>query len=316
MQINTRNNGALVCIFRDSFLRNRESAYICAVLIFSERQFLYNIRQMKRYMLWVNVALIMLIIGSCDLMDTHPYSVHITGDRNLNDRNIRFIEEACKNKDTIRFVLTGDTQAWFDETYDMVRCINEMGNIDFVVHGGDLSDFGMTEEFLWQRDLLRALDCPFVVIIGNHDCIGTGKLAYQKVFGKPNFSFKVGKIRFICLNTNALEFDYSEPIPDLGYMRKLLRESESDSTWQYTVVSMHAQPGADVFNNNVKNTFQEIVRRYPMPLFCTAAHDHNVGASELFNDGIIYHRSTSMDDRMFTLITIMGNRYKYEYISF
>ncbi len=34
MQINTRNNSALVCIFRDSFLRNRESVYICAVLIF------------------------------------------------------------------------------------------------------------------------------------------------------------------------------------------------------------------------------------------------------------------------------------------
>ena len=126
---------------------------------------------MKRYMLWATTALIVLFMEGCDLMDTHPYSVHVTGDRNLNARNIRFIEEACQNKDTIRFVLTGDTQAWFDETYDMVNCINEMGDIDFVLHGGDLSDFGMTEEILWQRDLLRKLKCPFVVILGNHDCL-------------------------------------------------------------------------------------------------------------------------------------------------
>lgn len=271
---------------------------------------------MKRFLKGVVIMIMVILSSSCEMMDTHPYSVHITGTRNVNALNIRVIEERCANKDTIRFVLTGDTQAWYDETYDMVRSINALGNIDFVLNGGDISDYGMTEEFIWQRDIFQHLECPFVTLLGNHDCIGTGRQAYEEIFGKPNFTFMAGKVRFICLNTNALEFDYSRPIPDLEYMKSLSDSAKTDSRWKYTVVSMHAQPGTEVFNNNVKNLFQYYVHSYPSTLFCTSAHDHNIGANDLFNDGIIYHRSTSMDDRMFTLITIMGDTYKYEYIKF
>lgn len=29
--------------------------------------------------------------------------------------------------------------------------------IDFVIHGGDMSDFGVTKEFLWQRDIMNGI---------------------------------------------------------------------------------------------------------------------------------------------------------------
>jgi 3',5'-cyclic AMP phosphodiesterase CpdA len=61
-------------------------------------------------------------------------------------------------------VFTGDTQGWFDDTKDMVKSINNHHTIDFVVHGGDITDFGITKEFEWQRDILNGLQVPYVVI--------------------------------------------------------------------------------------------------------------------------------------------------------
>lgn len=49
-------------------------------------------------------------------------------------------------------------------------------DIDFVVHGGDVTDFGATKVYLWSRDLLKTLNKLFVTLLGNHDCWGTGNL--------------------------------------------------------------------------------------------------------------------------------------------
>ena len=61
-----------------------------------------------------------------------------------------------------KFVTMGDSQRWYDETLDFVGEINKRDDIDFVIHGGDMSDFGVTDEFLWQRDIMNKLHVPYV----------------------------------------------------------------------------------------------------------------------------------------------------------
>ena len=39
----------------------------------------------------------------------------------------------------------GDSQRWYDETADFVSHLNKRDDIDFVIHGGDVSDFGVTD---------------------------------------------------------------------------------------------------------------------------------------------------------------------------
>ena len=64
--------------------------------------------------------------------------------KNLNEKNISRIQKnEINDDDTIRFVLMGDTHRFYDETKDFVKHINERNDIDFVIHDGDLSDFGM-----------------------------------------------------------------------------------------------------------------------------------------------------------------------------
>jgi len=86
------------------------------------------------------------LFTSCEMVDYHPYDVNISGECGVNNKNISIIESLCINKDTIRVIFTGDTQGWFDDTKDMVRSINNQKKIDFVIHGGDVTDFGITKE--------------------------------------------------------------------------------------------------------------------------------------------------------------------------
>lgn len=267
----------------------------------------------KRYRLLI-CSLSLLIISSCDMIDYHPYDVRISGETDVNAHNIAKIEKNCKEKTTIKFVTMGDSQRWYDETVDCVNDINKRDDIDFVIHGGDISDFGVTDEFLWQRDIMNKLNVPYVVLIGNHDCLGTGEETFRAVFGNPNFSFIAGRTKFVCLNTNALEFDYSRPIPDFTFIAEEItsRQDEFDKT----VVSMHVRPYADQFNNNVAHVFQRYVTEFPGIQFCTAAHEHHLFEENLFDDGIIYYMSDCMKNRSYYLFTITPDGYEREVVYF
>ncbi|MDO5488712.1 MAG: metallophosphoesterase, partial [Bacteroidaceae bacterium] len=169
--------------------------------------------------------LLFIIMGlqGCEMFEAHPYDTLVRGEKGLNEKNIKRIEESLTGKDTIRFAFISDTQRWYDETEDFVRSINKRTDIDFVLHGGDLSDFGATHEFILQRDILLGLRMPWVALLGNHDCLGTGEDVFKEIFGHSNFSFVAGKVLFVCLNTNCMEYDYSEPVPDFGFIEELIK---------------------------------------------------------------------------------------------
>lgn len=254
------------------------------------------------------------LLGACNLFDYHPYDGRITGETGINAKNIKRIEAACAQKTTIKYVFTGDTQRNYDDTEDFVNDVNRRGDIDFVVHGGDISDFGLTKEFLWQRDILNRLKKPYVVLLGNHDCLADGESVFRKVFGEPNFSFIAGDAKFVCLNTNALEFDYSRPVPDFEFIEKEMADSASH---ERTVVAMHVRPYAEQFNNNVAKVFQFYIKRFKNLQFCMNAHDHNLAIDDLFGDGILYFGTPAVYRRAYLIFTLKpNNQYDYEVATF
>ena len=159
-----------------------------------------------------------LFLTGCEVIEYHPYDTRISGETDLNRRNMERIEAECLGRDTIRFAVISDTQRWYDETRAAIDAINARDSIDFVIHCGDQADFGLTREFEWMRDELLRLHAPFVCLLGNHDCLGTGTDVYRTIYGTPNFAFDAGPVHFLCLNTNAFEYDYSVPIPDFSFI--------------------------------------------------------------------------------------------------
>ena len=171
----------------------------------------------KMYLL---VCIAALLLTGCDtVFDVHPYDVRVKGETNLNAKNIQKIEQTVKSKDTIRFAVISDSHQWYDDLVDAVNDINRRkDSIDFVIHCGDISDFGATREMKWTRERMLKLKMPSVVLLGNHDCLGTGNQTYETIYGNPDFSFIAGKVKFVCLNTNAIEYDYSRPVPNFDFM--------------------------------------------------------------------------------------------------
>ena len=137
-------------------------------------------------------------LQACDMFEAHPYDALVKGEKNLNEKFIRQITQNLEGKTTFRFAFISDTQRWYDETEDVVADINKRGDVDFVIHGGDISDFGATHEFELQRDIMLGFNMPWVALLGNHDCLGTGENTYETIWGNPNFYFKAGNVLFIC----------------------------------------------------------------------------------------------------------------------
>lgn len=192
---------------------------------------------MKKVQLFF-LTLLLPLLNSCNLFEYHQSDGRVNGETGINSKNIALIEKSCANKETFRFAFTGDTQRSYNETEKFVEHINRRTDIDFVIHGGDISDFGLTKEFLWMRDIMNKLKVPYIVLLGNHDCLGNGNEVFRKVFGEYNFSFLAGNVKFICLNTNAIEFDYSIPVPDFLFIESQLEEQRPEH--ERTVVAMHA----------------------------------------------------------------------------
>ena len=248
-------------------------------------------------------------LAACDLIDIHPYDTRTSGPHDRNRHHIAQIEERCRGKQEVKFVLISDTQRWYDETRAAVKSINLRPDVDFVVHCGDISDFGLTNEFELQRDILEKLHVPYVVLIGNHDCLGTGADTYRWIFGDPNFSFNAGNTHFLCLNSNAFEYDYSTAIPDFAYIRADRESLPAEVT--RTVVAMHAMPFTDQFNDNVADIFQERLRQYPALQFCLCGHNHRTVVMQPFDDGIDYYQCGAAKSRQYLIFTLTSHGDKH-----
>lgn len=242
------------------------------------------------------------LFSACDWIEYHPYDTRVDGPRNLNAQHIAQIEQEMRGRDSLRFAVLSDTQRWYDETAAAVDNINKRNDVDFVLHLGDLTDFGITREFEWMHRELDKLDVPYVCLIGNHDCLGTGTDVFQQIYGNPDFSFNAGDTHFLCLNTNAFEYDYSMAIPNFSFM-KSDREYLSPEI-RRTIVAMHAAPTSDQFNNNVADVFHDKIRAYPALQFCLSGHNHAMLVFEPLEDGITYYQCGAAKHREYILLTL------------
>ena len=255
------------------------------------------------------------LLTSCDdVFQTHPYSVHFDGETEINAKRISIIEPSTLNKDTLRVAFISDTHLWHSDARDEVDDINSRADIDFVIHCGDLTDTGTAKEFEWSRDILNRLRVPFVALIGNHDFLGTGNQTYSKMYGPMDFSFIAARVKFVCLNTNATEFDYMAAVPNFDYMEY---EMVSDSArFDRTVIVMHSPPYSDQFNNNVCKAFRRYLDFFPGLMCCVYGHNHNANVDDIYGDGLIFYGIDCAAHRNYRIMTITPDSYEMEQIRY
>lgn len=284
---------------------------------------------MQRYILYLYHMLLLaaaLLAQGCDLIDYHPYEGKTSGEANIIARNVPLIEQRGKGRETFRFAVISDTQRHYDDTEDVVNELNARTDIDFVLHAGDMTDFGLTDEFEWMRDRLVKIRLPWVCVLGNHDTLGNGEHIYQKLFGAYNYGFTFGHVRFECINTNALEFETSANVPDISFLiseRQLvdsINVQHPDSITR-TIFLMHSRPDDEQFNANVAVLFEYRIREFPGMKegqgFCINGHNHHYEILEPFGDGTLYYGAADIHKRNYLLFTIYPDgKYEHEQVFF
>ncbi|MDE6807617.1 MAG: metallophosphoesterase [Prevotella sp.] len=262
--------------------------------------------------------LLLLLIAAFSLtacegvFQVHPYDVHLDGERNINDKNKAKIEAAFAQKDTLRVAFISDTHLWHSEARDGVADINGRPDVDFVIHCGDLTDTGTTKEYKWARSIFDDLRVPYVALIGNHDFLGTGDQVYSYMYGDMDFSFIASRVKFVCLNTNATEYDYMAAVPNFDFMEN---EIISDSScFDRTVIVMHAPPYCEQFNNNVCKAFHRYLDFFPGLMCCVYGHNHSDDVEEIYGDGLIFYGIDCAEHRNYRIMTITPDGYEMEQI--
>lgn len=289
--------------------------YCCSQHIFNNVLYIKEVYMNYKFLTSFFLGGILIFMSSCDsVFDVHPYDVRVKGETKINATQMAKIESTVKGKDTIRFAFISDSHQWLSDLSDELKDINKRDSIDFIIHGGDITDFGTTREFEWTREKLLKLEKPFVTLLGNHDCLGTGEQTYAEMFGEPDFSFIAGRVKFVCLNTNAIEYDYSRPVPNFDYMENQVVENKDE--FDRTVICMHAAPYSEQFNNNVAKVFNYYTLQFPNLMFCLYGHGHHTEQNDIYNNGIMYYQVGNAPKRQYYIFTITPKGYKYEIIDF
>lgn len=295
---------------------------------------------MKKPIRLITAALSAMMLASCNWFEYHPYASKISGTTQVNSKSIEAIRGKVADV-PFKFAFITDTQGSYDDTRKALDAIKARGDIDFIIHGGDQTDFGLPKEYIWCRDMFESAGLPFVTVIGNHDCLGNGEDTFRYIYGPVNFSFNVGPVHFLCLNTVALEYDYSEPVPDLDfiesdYLALDRANSESPGTVTHTIAVMHSRPNDDQFNNNVAKPFNNYLMHFPgmggeddnvegtggykdgtkARAFCINGHNHSQEVVDMYGNGILYYQCPNVAKRMFFVFTVTDGGYDYEAVEF
>ena len=87
-----------------------------------------------------------------------------------------------------------------------VRDINSLTGLSFVVHSGDVTEYGSREQLRLAKTLLDGIKIPCHVIPGNHDCkwSESGATDFTRLWKEDRFVFEQGGYRFIAMHQGPL----------------------------------------------------------------------------------------------------------------
>ena len=252
----------------------------------------------------------LLFFTSCEkAFDYSPYVINFHEEnKDQNSKNIKRIQKKENTDSTVRIVLTGDTHRCFDELELFVEATNLLQkekDIDFVIHVGDLADFGLPKQYLWGHSYLQKLNMPYIVTLGNHDLVGNGGQAYEQMFGESDFSFVYHQFKFIFINTNSREYAFNGKVPDINWLDNQL---QPQSNFQKAVVIFHVPPMDVDFDSHLEESFHNTLSKYNNVLLAIHGHLHHYDLYKPYADSIQYLNVYSLERMKFNSLTISPNQ--------
>ncbi len=255
-----------------------------------------------------------LFSSSCGKMEYSPnQKFDKNTPQNINADNLKRIL-ATPGDDTIRFVLSGDSQRAYDDLSTFIDKVNATPGIDFVILNGDISDFGLLQEFKWIESYYSKLKAPYLAVIGNHDHSANGVYVYQRMYSeKLDFSFIYKGVKFVCHNTNSREYNFNGTVPDLNFLKN---EFQPEAGVKGYFAVAHVPPTSGDFDSKLFDDYGKILTDNGKVYAVLNAHIDKETIKYPYTPNLPVITTNSLYNRHFLVVEVVNNDFKYYDVAF
>lgn len=180
-----------------------------------------------------------LLLSSCGF-ELSPWETDPDCSRTVsipyNIERLRAYEQQVGPRTEYQVALISDPQQYPGSFEKLIRHVNGMPEVDFILLTGDLADTGIKAEYEWVCKVMEQAKQPIFAVIGNHDSLAFAEDIWRKVFGPLDYSFTYQNSKFIAYNDNKYEY---ANVPDRQW---LAAETAGDELRDYTMVFSHIPP--------------------------------------------------------------------------
>jgi predicted phosphodiesterase len=220
---------------------------------------------------------------------------------NLNSENLSLLREATLTEPP-KFAVLGDSHDDYDGLADTVRLVTRRKDLGFVTHLGDFASRGLLQEFEWTDRALSESSLPVFVVLGNHDCLSSGRDIYRTMYGPFDFTFQWAGHRFVFFNSNTLEFGVE--VPRRGWLEQQLTQLEPG---ERAVLITHQGPvrSESAGLNRLDEFYRRLIETYDVALF-VHGHTHDF---RLYAVGSTPRLQSSpvVDEHAYAIVTLSPN---------
>jgi hypothetical protein len=257
---------------------------------------------------------ILLFSSSCRKLEYSPnQKFDKKTPQNINANNLKRLL-ATPGDDTVRFVLSGDSQNAYKDLNTFINKVNALPGIDFVLLNGDISDFGLLQEFKWIESFYSKLNVPYMAIIGNHDHSANGVFVYQRMYSEQlDFSFVYKGVKFVCHNTNSREYKFDGSIPDLSFLKNQF-QPEPGVKGYFAVA--HIPPTSGDFDQKLFADYGKILTDNGKVYAVLNAHIDKETIQYPYTSTLPVITTNSLYNRHFLVAEVVNNNFRFYDVEF
>ncbi len=252
-----------------------------------------------------SLLILLFAIGCSDLIEYSPYDIDVP-ELQWNESEVAKIDTLLKPQDTLRIAFFSDVHDNYDLLATAIDQINSRNDIHFIVCGGDITNSGLSQEYIWYLDEIKKSALPLVTVIGNHDYRSSGRYIYNRLFGSRRMCICCGPYRFILFDD--VIWENNNLSPDYVWLNSVL----SDESYQNIFIA-HVPPHGDQMEGPNRLVHEQFVHS-DNTILCLYGHTH---IYEDFDDnGIHTLVAASLADREFYVVSLVGSESIIERMSF
>ncbi len=251
--------------------------------------------------IWITLT----VFGCNDIIEYSPYDTNVVS-RNININNAALISSNAERLDTLKFALCSDPHTSYDELKNTIQNINRQEGLQFIVCCGDVTDCGLSQEFIWYHEIINNSRYPVITVIGNHDYRSNGLKIFNRMFGPSNMSF-------ICMGYNFIVFDdvvweNNNKSPKFDWLKTELGKSNLPC-----ILLTHIPPWTDQLEGVYCLVFESLISKSNL-ILCLHGHQHSFSTRVFACVPAIV--SDDIGDREYYIIKLYGIQHKIVRIRF